>query len=130
MTNPANIHDVIVAADKAFMSAFSQGDVAAIADLYTQDGQFLPPNGDFVVGRQAIANTFQSFMNSGVKEIKLEALEVEGYGDSASEVGRYMLEDIDGKVLDEGKFVVIWKKEAGQWRLHRDIINTSMPAVH
>ena len=30
-------------------------------------------------------------------------------------------------MLDEGKYIVIWKREAGQWKLHRDILNRSMP---
>jgi ketosteroid isomerase-like protein len=32
-----------------------------------------------------------------------------------------------GKVVDRGKYIVIWKREQGQWKLHRDIWNTSMP---
>jgi ketosteroid isomerase-like protein len=32
------------------------------------------------------------------------------------------------KVLDEGKYIVIWKHEDGQWKLHRDILNSSRPA--
>ncbi|HEB26628.1 MAG TPA: SgcJ/EcaC family oxidoreductase [Porticoccus sp.] len=130
MATTTDVYDAIVAADKTFMSTFSQGNAAAIANLYTEDGQFLAPNGGFVTGRKAIEDTFQSFMNMGVKEIKLEVLEVEGYGDTASEVGKYTLEGEGGQVMDEGKFVVLWKQEAGQWKLHRDIINTSMPVSH
>ena len=67
-------------------------------------------------------------MDMGIKTVKLETTEVEGYGDTACEVGRYTLEGEGGQVLDQGKFLVIWKQEAGQWKLHRDMINTSMPA--
>ena len=81
-----------------------------------------------MTGKQAIQATFQAFMDTGVKAIKLETIEVEGYGDTASEVGRYILEGEGGQVLDQGKFIVIWKQEAGQWKVHRDIINTSMPS--
>ncbi len=128
MTNSTDVHDAIVAADETFMTTFSRGDAAGIADLYTENGQFLPPNSDFVTGKQAIQATFQAFMDMGIKAIKIETIEVEGYGDTASEVGRYTLEGEDGQVLDQGKYIVIWKQEAGQWKLHRDIINTSMPA--
>jgi hypothetical protein len=31
-------------------------------------------------------------------------------------------------VLDEGKYIVIWKQVEGQWKLHRDILNSSRPA--
>ena len=128
MTNSTDVHDAIEAADETFMTTFSRGDAAGIAALYTENGQFLPPNSDFVTGKQAIQATFQAFMDMGIKAIKLETIEVEGYGDTASEVGRYTLEGDGGQVLDQGKFIVIWKQEAGQWKLHRDIINTSMPA--
>ena len=128
MTTSTDVREAIVAADETFISTFSRGDAAGIADLYTENGQFLPPNSDFVTGKKAIQATFQAFMDMGVKAVKLETIEVEGYGDTASEVGRYTLEGKDGQVLDQGKFIVIWKQEAGQWKLHRDIINTSMPA--
>ncbi len=128
MTNPTDVHDAIVAANETFMTTFSRGDSAGIAALYTENGQFLPPNSDFVTGKQAIQATFQAFMDMGVKAIKLETIEVEGYGDTAFEVGRYILEGEGGQVLDQGKFIVIWKQEAGQWKVHRDIINTSMPS--
>lgn len=129
MTNSSEVYDAIVAADEEFTRIFSQGDAAGIAALYTEDGQFLLPDSDFVKGRQAIQETFQGLMDSGVKAVKLEALEVEGYGDTASEVGRYILEGGGGEILDQGKFIVIWKRKAGQWKLHRDIINSSLPAL-
>jgi len=66
-------------------------------------------------------------MDQGIKAIKLETIEVESYGEAASEVGRYTLEGESGQVLGQGKFLVIWKQEAGQWKLHRDMVN-SMPA--
>ena len=128
MVSSTDIHDAIVAADQTFMTTFGRGDAAGLAALYTENGQFLPPNSDFVTGKQAIQATFQAFMDMGIKAIKLETIEVEGYGDTASEVGRYTLEGEGGQVLDQGKFIVIWKHKAGQWKLHRDIINTSMPA--
>jgi len=128
MASMSDIHDAIKAADDEFERIFRQGDAAGIAALYTEKGQFLLPNSDFVTGREAIQTTFQALMDSGVKAVKLEALEVEGYGDTATEVGKYVLEDGSGLVLDKGKFVVIWKQEAGQWKLHRDIINSSMAA--
>jgi ketosteroid isomerase-like protein len=34
---------------------------------------------------------------------------------------------LDMRALDKGKYIVIWKQEDGQWKLHRDIFNSSMP---
>jgi uncharacterized protein (TIGR02246 family) len=128
MADATQFHDAIVAANKTFMTTFSQGDAAGMATLYTEKGQFLPPNSDFVTGKQALQATFQALMDMGIKSIELETIEVEGYGDTASEVGKYTLASEGGQVLDQGKYIVIWKQEAGQWKLHRDIFNSSLPA--
>jgi ketosteroid isomerase-like protein len=31
--------------------------------------------------------------------------------------------------LCKGKYIVLWKKENGKWKLHRDISNSDLPAV-
>jgi uncharacterized protein (TIGR02246 family) len=110
------------------MAAFNRGDAAGLAALYTENGQVLPPNGDFVTGRQAVAGFWQAVMDMGIKEAQIEILEVEGHGDTATEMSKFALLDEGGQVLDRGKYIVIWKHEAGQWKLHRDIFNSSMPA--
>ena len=67
-------------------------------------------------------------MDMGIKSVKLEIVEVEGHGDTAIEVGKYTLQGLGRKPLDTGKYIVIWKQVDGQWKLHRDIFNSSMPA--
>ena len=58
----------------------------------------------------------------------LTTLEAEAQGDTAYEVGTYTLPGEGGKMLDVGKYVVVWKRVGGQWKLHRDIWTTSVPA--
>jgi uncharacterized protein (TIGR02246 family) len=122
------VREAIVAANGQFMAAFGRGDAAALAAFYTEQAQLLPPNFDFMVGRQAIQAFWQGAMDSGIKEARLETLEVEAHGDTAIEVSKYTLHGEGGQQLDAGKFIVIWKQQGGQWRLHRDIFNSSMPA--
>jgi uncharacterized protein (TIGR02246 family) len=130
MTQPTSteVHDAIAAANENFMTAARRGDAAGLAALYTENGQVLPPNSDFVTGRAAIQVFWQAVIDMGIKEAKLEIIEVEGHGDTAIEVSRFTLYGEAGKELDKGKYIVIWKQEQGQWKLHRDIFNSSMPA--
>ena len=58
----------------------------------------------------------------------MDILETTGCGETAYEVGKYTLLGRGGQTLDSGKYVVIWRQEDGQWKLHRDIFNTSLPA--
>ena len=122
------VRSAIDAGVESFMAAFSRGDAAGLAALYTENGQVLPPNGDFVTGRQAVAVFWQAVMDMGIKEAQIQILEVEGHGDTAIEVSTFTLLGEGGQVLDKGKYIVLWKRERGQWKLHRDIFNSSMPA--
>ncbi len=108
--------------------AVQNGDAAAAAALYTEDGKFLAPNADFFSGRDAIQDFFQGAIDGGIKGLNLTTLELEIQGDTAHEVGTYELVVDGGVVADSGKFIVIWKRIDGTWRLHRDMINTSRPA--
>jgi uncharacterized protein (TIGR02246 family) len=128
MTNSTNIRESIAAANNVFMETFKRGDAAGLAALYTNDGQVLPPNGDFVSGQQAIQGFWQAIFDMGIKEAEMKIVEVEKQGDTAFEVSRFKLLGESGQVLDEGKYIVIWKRDQGQWKLHRDIFNSSLPA--
>ena len=117
----------IEATNTQFMEAFSQSDAAVVAACYTEDAQLMPPNGEIVSGREAVQEAMQGFLNAGVKEIRLETTEVEGHGDTAHEVGTYTLMGENEQTMDEGKYIVIWKKVGDEWKLHRDIFNSNLP---
>ena len=122
------VREAIAAADEVFVATFGRGDAAGVAALYTEQGQLMPPNADFMVGRDAIQAFWQGAMDMGIAAAKIEILEVEGHGDTAIEVSKYTLHAKDGSELDAGKFIVIWKRVEGEWQLHRDIFNSSKPA--
>jgi ketosteroid isomerase-like protein len=117
----------IEAANRQFEAEAAKGDGKAVAALYTASGQALPAGSDVVSGTEAIGKFWQGVFDSGVKGVRLKTLEVDSIGDSAHEVGQYELLDAAGKTLDRGKYVVIWKKDGGRFKLHRDIWTTSMP---
>jgi ketosteroid isomerase-like protein len=58
----------------------------------------------------------------GLKDVRLNTLDLQVAGDMAYEVGEADLTIATGKAALN--FVVVWKKTDGQWRLHRDIWNT------
>jgi ketosteroid isomerase-like protein len=116
----------ILATEKVFMAKYDSGDAAGLVALYTRDGQIMPPNSGVVKGATNLKKLFKSFWDEGATVIKLDTVEVEGSGDLAYEVGKYALSGEKGKI-DHGKYIVVWKKVGGQWKLHRDIFNTNVP---
>mgnify|MGYP000441960841 CR=1 FL=1 len=114
--------------NKLFMDAFADGDAEKVAGFYTANCRFLPDNSHPVDGRANVQELLQSMMDGGVSSIELITCEVEDCGDTAVEVGRVVMRGGDDEILDDGKFIVIWKKENDGWRLHRDIVNSSLPS--
>lgn len=109
----------------AFEAAIAAGDVDAVVSLYTDDALLMAPNAPAAEGLEAIRAAFEALLE-GVGSLALTTREVEAYGDTASEVGSYVLEGHDGSHLDHGKYLVIWKRTADGWKLHRDIFNSDM----
>jgi ketosteroid isomerase-like protein len=77
-------------------------------------------------GTDAIRAFWQGAMNMGIREAKLETVEVESREDLAYEIGKYTLTiQPEGaqKTTAAGKYVVVWKSQEGRWKLHVDIWN-------
>ena len=126
---PKNVTDDIANANLQFMEAFNQGDASALAMNYTLNAKLFPSNSDVIEGREAIEGFWKAVMGMGITKAELETVYAEGYGNSALEEGRYKLFVEGGQMVDQGKYVVGWKKEDGQWKLDRDIWNTNNPAL-
>jgi len=124
----SDIYEAIAAANKRFTDAYAEGDAAGVAAQYTLEGQLLPPNSEIITGHGAIAGFWQFVMGLGVKTVQLETQELGIEGGGAVEIGQYTLGAADGSTIDQGKYLVTWKNEGGNWKLHRDIWNTNTPA--
>lgn len=109
----------------AWQAAFNSGDGAAVAALYTDDAALLPPGGDPVRGLEAIQAYWTGAASTG-ETFALTTVEVTGHGDMAVEVGTYSGAGADGAHTDHGKFMVLWMKVDGTWKMHRDMWNSSM----
>ena len=117
----------IDAANKSFTEALGKGDSAGVASFYTADAKFMGPNGPAVVGRANIQSVIGGFIKGGVTNLELTATEVWGDENALVEEGIMTLSTKDGKPVDKGKYLVVWKKEDGKWKLHRDIFNSDLP---
>ena len=122
-----DVRAAIAAATAQFIEAFGRQDAAACAHLYTERGATLPPGADILRGREAIQAAWQEVFDAGLTGFLVDSLEVESAGDLAYEMGRYAMFAGDD-LADEGKYLLVWKREGGEWRIHRDIVNSSRPA--
>ncbi len=118
----------IVEANQVFITHFNNHDGAAIGQLYTENGRLFPTNSPVIEGREAIGSFWSGIFELGINSAELTTVHVESYDDTAVEEGAYKLFGADNSQLDEGKYIIVWKNVDGQWKLDRDIFNTSMTA--
>jgi ketosteroid isomerase-like protein len=117
----------IEAGTKGFQAAFDKHDAKGVAGFYSSTAEAFPPGGEIVKGRDGLVKFWQGVMDSGIASAALKTTEVHTDGNLAYEVGTYAMKIKDGTVADHGKYCAVWLKEGGQWKLHRDIWNTSVP---
>lgn len=121
------VRPAIEAANRRLEATFQRGDARAVGDLYTEDAILMPTGSEPIQGLAGISDFWEVVLQMGIKEIKLETREVDAQGATAIEIGQYTLRGASGETMDRGKYVVIWKLVKGEWKLHRDIWNTSIP---
>jgi ketosteroid isomerase-like protein len=110
-----------------FMASFDQQDAAGIAALYTEEGQLLPAYSAAIAGRAAIQAFWQGCIDMGICALHRQPAEVDQLNETVNEIGAYTLYGRAGKLLDVGKYVLIWKWAQDRWQIYRDIWTSNLP---
>jgi uncharacterized protein (TIGR02246 family) len=110
----------------AFEQAFTRHDLPAVLDLFTEDAQILPQHGRTVTGREEIEQYFKDSLTPRVAfDTETDMTLVSG--DLGVEQGRYRVRDLRrGSDVEEGKYVHVWRRQGGGWKLHRIIYHTDV----
>jgi ketosteroid isomerase-like protein len=66
-------------------------------------------------------------MNAGANKLGLTTTGLWGDEKMLAEEGIFTFMDKDGNQIDKGKYIVLWKKEDGKWKLFRDCYNSDLP---
>lgn len=113
-----------------FTKAFANGDVAGLVSHYTDDAIVLAPNAPRLQGPAEITAGFQAFLDSGLKSIEFETIDVIEEGSLVVEVGNAIvgLETPDGLVEDPSKYVVVYRRQAdGSLKIAVDAFSSDTP---
>jgi uncharacterized protein (TIGR02246 family) len=114
----------IDAINAKWMELFNKGDFAGIAELYTVDAVAFPPGSPMVRGKAAIGAMWKG-MAEQVGNPRVTALEVKRLGPAtAREIGTFSLTTKGSSPKEiSGKYLVLWERVRGQWKLAADIWN-------
>jgi ketosteroid isomerase-like protein len=99
---------------------------AHIVDLYTEDACLMSPNAPAICGKAALAKDFADTYAAGqVSGVKFQTQQVYGAGkEYVTEQGTWQVFDANGKVIDDGKYLKLWKKTSAGWKIFRDVFNS------
>ena len=122
----AAVKTAIETSNTAFENSFRSGDTMALAGHYTKDAVIYPPEME-PVSTTDVPGCFGGFKRWGIAEINLNTTAVSGDEDHVLELGTWEIFGADKNKLDNGKFMAIWKKEDGNWKISHDIWNTNNP---
>jgi uncharacterized protein (TIGR02246 family) len=114
----------IEAVNAKWVELFNKGDFEGIAQLYTVDATAFPPGSAMVKGRAAIGTMWKG-MAEQVSNAKVTTQEVKRLGPTAArEIGTFSLMT-KGPTPKEvtGKYLVVWERVQGEWKLAADIWN-------
>lgn len=121
----------ITRATSDWVASFKAGDVPGSAAVVTEDVVLIPPNQPEVVGREALEAWVSSLFEAiEVEEASATVDEVRVAGDWAVSRGTWQMSGSAGgaPMSDTTRYVLIWERHNGSWKIAYDLWNSSLPA--
>lgn len=132
-TDTAADEQAIRGINERWLQLIRAKDSAGIAQLYAEDAAVMPANERAAHGRAAIGEWWNRAMQMPGYELTFQTdqLVLSSSGDMALDRGtyRFAATPSDGAINDTGKYVVLWRKIGGQWKVVADIFNSDLPAA-
>jgi uncharacterized protein (TIGR02246 family) len=117
---------------KKWLEFEKKNDMAGIASLFADDGTLYRVGYETATGMDAIKKQLTKMQQENPKEeadFSTERVDVASSGDMAVEYGRYSAKNMgpDGKDSDQGKYVTIYRKINGVWKVAADLSSSTKP---
>ena len=115
-------------ADAEWSRAIEAKDLEKATSFYADDASVYRSNAPLVTGRDNIRQTWSHFFDTPGFHLQFAPTKVEvaKSGDMAYDAGTFegKMNGSDGTPTTvQGKYVVVWKKQNGQWKAVADIFN-------
>jgi len=100
---------------REYENYLDKGDSLALGDMYTVDAKIIPS----VNGRENIVKVFSSMIKDSIIGT-FETTNLWGNDELLVEEGKGVWTNKRGENPSSGKYLLVWKKEEGTWKILRD----------
>jgi uncharacterized protein (TIGR02246 family) len=114
-------------ADSLFVDLLNKGDATGLANCYTTDALLMMPNAPSIKGRSNIQAAMLEFIKSDATKMSVQINNVWGEEDALISEGTMTFSTQAGKLVDQCKYIAVYKKEDGRWKMFRDCYNSDLP---
>ena len=124
-TAPISLYDSIVAMDAMWEDAYNNCKLEVMEEIISEDLEFYHDQGGLLTSKQKLNEALKNNICGKVKRVlkkgSIEVYAIKGYG--AVEMGQHGFLNIndEGSPDHYSKFIHIWKRDNGKWRITRVI---------
>jgi len=121
------VHSKIVDRDMFYEKAYNNKNLDDLVSYYSEDAILMAPNEKKMEGLKEIRKFYGSYTNQDSinYKIKLKVVDVTAAGDLAIGTGLYQFFYNDTIMVDNGKYLAVFKKNGKIYKCIRDIWNSS-----
>lgn len=120
----------IEVSNSIYFSSFIKNNADIFADRYAGDCIIMAPNSQSYKGRKGALDFFKMGYDAGLRNGKFITEAVYGDGkEYVTEMGQWQSIDAKGKITDDGKFLVLWKRTPNGWKMFRDSFSSNHPVA-
>ena len=101
---------------REYESYLRKGDSLALGNMYTEDAEIIPST----VGRENIIKVFGSMIRDSITGSSFKTTKLWGDDLLLVEDGTGTWSHTNGTVVSRGRYLLVWKKEDGKWKILRD----------
>ena len=117
----------IAESNAIYFDSFAKHDSSIFINRYAEDCCIMAPNAPAQCGPNTPLEFFKmAYHQFGLRGGKFITQEVFGVGDGyVAETGLWQSINVEGKMFDDGKFLVLWKKTPEGWKMFRDSFSSN-----
>lgn len=109
-----------------FSTNYVSGDIESLVDSYTFDGKIFPGRTKIIEGKEKLLKFWTPRKGNKTTRHKVTPTEIKIVKKTAYDFGYYegTSQNEKGEIFEfSGKYVIVWKKIKGEWKIYLDIWN-------